>query len=407
MTDALAAGAPADRRRRWPAGAMAGALAGVLAAVLSGFVIGILGGDLGCVGGGGRAQGSPSRSATQDIPPQRLRLYRAAGRRFDIDWAFLASIGAQECNHDACRAVNSSGCAGPMQIGVGRACGNIWDRYKTDGDGDGKTDVNDPADAIYTAARILRHAKDAPPSGGSYEQYRQAACRYYGACADAAASYADEVMARAVQYGFGGNGAPPPSDPARAQPILATAGACATTDDPTTGPLGPVHRATIPRRLAPLPADIASGPQRCDARIVDDVVYLARRDRVTVTACYAIHSLAGEHPLGAAIDVVPSDGNWERTLRLARDLGWQQSCAASGVAPACARPPFRFIGYNGYPDHGDPQHCTPCIGGPHLHLSWQTSASPGQPQNRPRTSYDPPGWIDVLTPPTTAREASA
>ena len=46
--------------------------------------------------------------------------------------------------------------------------------------------------------------------------------------------------------------------------------------------------------------------------------------------------------------------------RLARAIGWKPSCAASGVAPACARAPFRFVGYNGYPDHGDPASTRRC-----------------------------------------------
>src|SRR5690606_26153797 len=114
---------------------------------------------------------------------------------------------------------------------------------------------------------------------------------------------------------------------------------------------------TSPRRLAPLPASIAApgfGPISCDARIVANVIYLARRYRQWVTACAAIHSLAGEHPLGAAIDTVPADGNWDHTLRLARALGWRESCAASGMAPACANRPFRAVLYNGFPGHGDP-----------------------------------------------------
>ncbi|HEU4905464.1 MAG TPA: hypothetical protein VFT19_05025, partial [Solirubrobacterales bacterium] len=81
---------------------------------------------------------------------------------------------------------------------------------------------------------------------------------------------------------------------------------------------------------------------------------------------------------------------------LARFAGWKPSCAASGVAPACARPPFRFVGYNGYPHHGDPASCVPCSGGPHIHISWHTSASPGEDDNRPRFAFEPASWIDVF-----------
>jgi hypothetical protein len=104
--------------------------------------------------------------------------------------------------------------------------------------------------------------------------------------------------------------------------------------------------------------------------------------------------------LGAATDLVPEPGeSWQATTeRLARDAGWDPSCADSGVAPGCAQAPFRFIAYNGYRGHGDPAHCQPCPGGAHLHLSWQTSASPGQRENRSRHAYFPASWIDVFDP---------
>ncbi|HET7177367.1 MAG TPA: CHAP domain-containing protein, partial [Solirubrobacterales bacterium] len=131
-------------------------------------------------------------------------------------WPFLASIGTQECGTTGtCSGVNASGCAGPMQIAYVRQspCSpgsgpTLWERFAVDGNGDGTKDVNELADAIFTAARILRQDLGAPPIGGSYAAYRQAACRYYGACADAVANYADEVMARAVRYGFRSGGAP-------------------------------------------------------------------------------------------------------------------------------------------------------------------------------------------------------
>lgn len=386
-------------------------LGALVLVVLLGATMALLGGELGCLGATGSQAGdgpAPTRSARRDIRPERLALYRQAARRLDIDWAFLASIGAQECGHGACRGANGSGCAGPMQIAYvrGSACSpgsgpTLWERYGVDADRDGRTDVNDPADAIFTAARVLREVKGAPPAGASYARYRRAACNYYGACQDAAANYAEEVMARAVQYGFGGPGAPAPSDPDGAQPVLATSSACAA-EPPSAGMLGAARRAEYPRRLEALPASAtAGGSERCDARIVPDVIALTRRYGVVVTDCYAAagHAPAGEHPLGAAVDVVPRDGDWNRTLRLARDIGWRDSCAGDGLRPRCADPPFRAVFYNGYPNHGDPEHCVPCGGGPHLHLSWNTSASPGQPDNRPRFSYQPADWIETLASP--------
>ena len=396
-----------DRRRsrtRWPLVAGLGA-AGVFGVAVLGLVMAITGASLTCTAttATGSTEAAVTPAAREQIPPSRLLVYRAAGRRFDIDWAFLASIGAQECDHGSCRGDNGYGCAGPMQIAWrrGSPCSpgtgpTLWDRFKTDGDHDGRLDVDDPADAIFTAARILREAKGAPATGGSFAAYRRTACNYYGACADASAAYADEVMARAVAYGLGG----PPAPDAGA----ASAGGCGVLADigppDGSGGFGAVRRVLAPRHLAALPASVTAGQSaRCDERIVADVVWLARRFDVQVTACYAIHSRAGEHPLGAATDLVPEAGHaWQDTAEaLARAAGWKPSCAALGVAPACARPPFRFIGYDGFPGHGDPDHCA-CAGGAHLHLSWLTSASAGQPENRPRTSHFAPTWIETFDP---------
>jgi hypothetical protein len=210
-------------------------IAAVVVATLAGTVMAILGGELACLGGGGGAVAATpaTRAAVEEIPPARLRIYQAAGRKINIDWTFLASIGTQECGQGACHEVSSSGCAGPMQIAYvrGSACSpgsgpTIWERFKVDGDGDGVTSIFDPADAIFTAARILRKTLGAPPAGGSYAAYRQAACGYYGACGDSVANYADEVMGRAVEYGFKGKGSPPPADPRRAEPAESGGSSC-------------------------------------------------------------------------------------------------------------------------------------------------------------------------------------
>ncbi len=396
--------ANADRRRRagrWTliAGVAAG---GVVCVAVLGMVVAITGAGLACRGGGADDAGGASRVARSEIPNARLMLYRAAGRRFDLDWAFLAAVGAQECRHGSCAGENDSGCAGSMQIAYRRhsPCSpgegpTLWERYAVDGDGDGRADIDDPADAIFTAARILREAKGAPAVGGSRAAYRRAACNYYGACSDALAHYADDVMARAIAYGLGrtfNTDAPGAGDG-----CAASLGVGAPVGD---GGFGVVVRRRAPRQLAAVPSSITIGGtgMRCDARIVEDVTWLARRFHVLVTACYAIHSPAGEHPLGAAVDLIPEAGySWQETTEaLARTAGWHPACARVGGAPECAAAPFRFVGYNGYPGHGDPTHCG-CGSGAHLHLSWQTSASEGQPENRSRNSYFAASWIDVFT----------
>lgn len=199
-----------------------GAFAAVVVAI-TGTVMAILGSEIACVGGGGSALAAPAtKAAVREIPPKRLRIYRQAGQRFDVDWAFLASIGYQECGHGTCAEVNPSGCGGPMQIGMVResACSpgsgpTIWERYHVDADGGG-ADPFSPADAIFTAARMMRPVFGL--AGDSHAAYREVACNYYGACADGVASYADEVMSRAVEYGFRGQGSPQPSSPAATEP---------------------------------------------------------------------------------------------------------------------------------------------------------------------------------------------
>ncbi len=179
-----------------------------MALVFAGVVVGL--------GLGGRSTTAPdvsaplaqpgiSNAAGAEIPPTYLRLYRRFGREMDIDWRFLAAIGAQESDHGrapGARALNESGCIGPMQLGVGGRCGDFVGRWGVDGNGDGRINPLAPSDAIASAARGLKDGKGAPGLGGAYADYRQAACGYYGACADPVADYANEVMARAERYGF-------------------------------------------------------------------------------------------------------------------------------------------------------------------------------------------------------------
>lgn len=216
---------------------------GLAVLAIFGIAVAVLGASFtGCQGTDEPALAStgptPSAYALQSIPPERLRLYEQAGSKFDIDWSFLASIGAQECDNGECAGTNSSGCAGPMQIAYvrGSACSpgdgeTLWERYGVSAHPGHAPNINDPADAIYTAARILREDMGAPPTGGTYNEYRQAACHYYGACSDSTVSYADEVMARAVQYGFTGTGSPIASSPPLSQPV-STSGCSASTFTP-------------------------------------------------------------------------------------------------------------------------------------------------------------------------------
>jgi hypothetical protein len=66
-----------------------------------------------------------------------------------------------------------------------------------------------------------------------------------------------------------------------------------------------------------------------------------------------IHKHNGEHPIGAAVDIVPGPGGtWNDIDRLAKWAEPRQNHP---------RAPFRWQGYNGDYNHGR---------GDHLHLSW-------------------------------------
>jgi hypothetical protein len=148
----------------WPAAARpraqspgAGLLAGGVAAlaatafVLIGALAALGGASLGAGGASaydGQSDGV-SALARREIPAAYLRLYQQAAHRYGLDWAILAGIGKVECDHG--RDPDPSGAGGPMQFVV-----STWAKYGVDGDGDGRVDRWDPADAIDSAANYLR-----------------------------------------------------------------------------------------------------------------------------------------------------------------------------------------------------------------------------------------------------------
>ena len=177
------------------------------------------------------------RVRPSEHPSGTARLYQQAGAKFNIDWSFLASIGAQECGNGSCTGTNSSGCAGPMQIAYVRGSGcspgsgpTLWEKYEVSARPGKAPSINDPL-TRSTPPRESSAKTRAPPTGGSFAEYHQAACNYFGACGEGTIAYAEEVMARAVQYGFTGNGAPAPTSPALAEPV-STGGCEASTFSP-------------------------------------------------------------------------------------------------------------------------------------------------------------------------------
>ena len=117
---------------------------------------------------------TPSAYALASIPPERLRLYEQAGTRFDIDWSFLASIGAQECGNGDCAGTNSSGCAGPMQIAYvrGSPCSpgpgpTLWERFAV------SAHPGQPPSIERSGGRDRHRREDSPPGHGRAGDRRQ------------------------------------------------------------------------------------------------------------------------------------------------------------------------------------------------------------------------------------------
>jgi membrane-bound lytic murein transglycosylase B len=108
------------------------------------------------------ASSAPAGPGRADVPAAYLRLYRAAGQTYGVDWRILAAIGKSESDHGRSRSPGvASGlnfarcCAGPMQFCTTRSCGNTWGAYGVDGNGDGRRSVYDPADAIPAAGKLV------------------------------------------------------------------------------------------------------------------------------------------------------------------------------------------------------------------------------------------------------------
>ena len=340
------------------------------------------------------AQPAPGRTA-HTIPADYLALYRRAGGRWSVPWTVLAGIGAVETDHGRSRApgvrsgLNAFGCcAGPMQFNLTDGPPSTWQRYGTDGDGDGRLSPYAPADAIASAARYLRALLDA--NSGRLER---AILGY-----NHSPAYVADVVARARAY----------AARTRSQLVesgVATSSLTACAADGPGMPGGPAdlraaHSLTAPRTYRPLPTWALAGSGSSvliDARLYDDVTWIARRYRLRVTAAReAGHNTHGD---GTAVDLIPADGvtqaDWDASAgRLAHDLGWTPGCGRSGTRPACPlAPAIQFVGYDGYPSHGSPRTCAgDCPA--HLHVSWNS------PCYGTSDLAQPCQWVAAFHPPS-------
>jgi hypothetical protein len=310
--------------------------------------------------GGSEAVGDLSSK----VPARLAPIYVAASSRYGLGEqgpSILAGINWVETGFGTNLGVSSAEAEVWMQF-----LPSSWEAFGVDGNGDGTKDPYNPWDAIFAAARLLR-------ASGAPEDWHGAIYSY-----NHAEWYVSEVLAHAKS--FAGTGL---SEPA------------AETGCAVASPSGAIVKDAIrlfsPRAFKTLPTRLWAGggtPESYDARIWPDAVWLLDNYDLRVTA--ARESGHQTHGDGTAMDMVPAPGHgWDETaLRAALDLGWIPSCGWNGTAPVCPlAPAIQFVGYNGYPGHGDPSH----VGeNAHLHVSWK-SAEYGCPG-----LCEPREWVEVF-----------
>jgi hypothetical protein len=96
-------------------------------------------------------QSMASSYARETIPATYLDLYRRAAVTCPgLPWTVLAGIGTVETGNGTNVHTSIKGAEGPMQF-----LPSTWAMYGYDADGDGKADIQDPVDAVFSAARYL------------------------------------------------------------------------------------------------------------------------------------------------------------------------------------------------------------------------------------------------------------
>ena len=98
--------------------------------------------------------GTPRRNSLHNpplpIPPKIKKLYVAAADKYKIPWTLLAGIGMEETGHGRNNHTSSAGAQGLMQFMPA-----TWATMGVDGDHDGRADIHNDADSIYSAANYL------------------------------------------------------------------------------------------------------------------------------------------------------------------------------------------------------------------------------------------------------------
>jgi hypothetical protein len=164
-------------------------------------------GDSGGSGDSTTAVQAKAAPSADSIPENYLALYQRAGAEWNIPWNVLAGIGWVETHHGTLQAEgvhsgeNFAGAGGPMQF-----LQPTFDRAAVDGDHDGVTSRYDPADAIFSAAKLLKlhiypnaSTEELKSSTLTDAQIRESIFDY-----NHSDEYVNDVLAAANRYAQGG-----------------------------------------------------------------------------------------------------------------------------------------------------------------------------------------------------------
>lgn len=273
-------------------------------------------------------QTSPTERALGEIPRELIPLYQgAAATCSGLDWTVLAAIHKVETSFGTGPAVSSKGARGPTQF-----LPSTFAAYGVDGDGDGNNDINNVADAVFSAANLLC-------ANGAGEPARLASAVWNF---NHSQSYVSEVLTLASAYGV----------------VALPAGvALASTTDLLDDP----RVVLTPQARADLQAGIV------DPRLVSLLSWIARRHSIGVTVFASGHSRYVEgtdrvsnHYYGRAADVFFVEGQPVSAMSLpARALVTELAGIAAPLRPGEMGHPFGAIGFPGGftdADHADHIH---------------------------------------------------
>lgn len=96
----------------------------------------------------------------EGIPAHLMTHFKAAEEQYGISWSVLASIAFTESSFRP-GVIGPPNYTGELARGMMQFLPSTWKTYGIDGDGDGKADILNPIDSIYSAANYLAANKGA------------------------------------------------------------------------------------------------------------------------------------------------------------------------------------------------------------------------------------------------------